>query len=215
MARKAYSLDTLLEQVNARYPNRSKVSDGWIGDAAHAAVASDHNPNSEGVVCALDITNDPAVFDVHALADRLLAVRHPDLKYLISNGRIAGAWTNWQWQKYSGTSDPHINHIHVSVGQGDDGASTQPYDDKINWNVEEEDMSRIIELEELANFRQSMLDQIGATVSVKAPVDGNSLPQILANIRAEQARIDELTALVSNGDSTATKQIAKIKEILK
>lgn len=133
--RLAGSLDELRKEINAAYPNRSTVSDGTIGDAAHQAVPSDHNPNAQGVVCALDITHDPAHLDAHALADRLLAVRHPDLKYLISNRRIAGAWTNWQWTAYSGTSDPHINHIHVSVGVGDDGASTQPYDDLNKWNV--------------------------------------------------------------------------------
>jgi hypothetical protein len=139
--RLAYSLDTLRSQINTKYPSRNKASDGTIGDDAHQAVASDHNPNAEGVVCALDITNSPETdFDAHLLADRLLEVRHPDLKYIISNGRIAGEWTGWQWATYSGTSDPHIQHIHVSVGVGPDGESTQPYDDKINWNIGEEDM---------------------------------------------------------------------------
>jgi hypothetical protein len=135
--RLAYSLETLRDQVNAAYPGRSTASDGTIGDAAHAAVASDHNPNPPGVVCAFDITHDPASgCDTYALADRLLANRHPDLKYLISNRRIAGAWTNWQWTPYSGTADPHTNHVHVSVGVGNDGQSVQPYDDRVKWNVE-------------------------------------------------------------------------------
>lgn len=135
MARLAYSLETLRNQINAEYPGRNKASDGWIGDSEHQKVASDHNPNSEGVVTALDITNSPQTdFDAHALADRLLEKRHPDLKYLISNGRIAGAWTNWGWVPYHGT-DPHENHIHVSVGRGEDGQSTAPYDDTTKWNV--------------------------------------------------------------------------------
>jgi hypothetical protein len=56
----AKSLDVLRSQINKAHPNRSKVSDGWIGDTAHAARASDHNPNSGGVVTALDLTHDPA-----------------------------------------------------------------------------------------------------------------------------------------------------------
>ena len=63
----AKSLGLLAATVNAAAPNRSKASDGWIGDASHAARKSDHNPNRtpgdgipDGVVCALDITHDPA-----------------------------------------------------------------------------------------------------------------------------------------------------------
>jgi hypothetical protein len=136
--RLAKSLETLLNQINTAYPNRSKLSDGTIGDAAHAAVPSDHNPNAEGVVCALDLTHDPAHgFDAHVTANTLITHRHPNLKYVISNRRIAGAWTNWQWQVYSG-SNPHDKHIHVSVGVGDDGRSRQPYDDTTNWNIGKE-----------------------------------------------------------------------------
>lgn len=134
MARLANALVKLREQVNANWPNRSKVSDGWIGDAAHAAVASDHNPNAQGVVTALDITHHPGYFDAHALADRLISNRHPNLKYIISNGRIAGDWTGWTWRPYNG-SNPHNKHIHVSVGRGDDGRSQQPYDDTTSWNI--------------------------------------------------------------------------------
>lgn len=135
MARLAGSLVKLRDQVNAAYPNRSKISDGWIGDAAHAASASDHNPNGAGVVCALDITNSPQTgFDVHALADRIRVNRHSNLKYIISNRRICGAWTGWAWWPYNG-SNPHSSHAHFSVGQGSDGRSTPPYDDQSNWNV--------------------------------------------------------------------------------
>lgn len=131
--RLANSLNRLRDQVNAAYPNRSKASDGTIGDAAHAAGASDHNPNGAGVVCAMDITNSPQTgFDVHALADRLRVNRHPDLKYIISNRRIAGAWTGWAWAPYNG-SNPHTQHAHFSVGRGNDGQSTPPYDDTNDW----------------------------------------------------------------------------------
>lgn len=133
--RLANSLVRLRDQVNAKYPNRNKASDGTIGDAAHAASASDHNPNGAGVVCAMDITHSPQTgFDVHALADRLRVNRHPDLKYIISNRRIAGAWTGWAWAPYNG-SNPHSSHAHFSVGRGNDGQSTPPYDDTNDWSI--------------------------------------------------------------------------------
>lgn len=133
--RLAQSLVTLRNEVNAAWPNRSKVSDGSIGDPAHASSASDHNPNSAGVVTALDITHDPAnSLDAHALADRLVANPNPNLKYVISRSRIAHAGSGWKWQTYSG-SNPHDKHIHVSVGRGADGRSTAPYDGTESWNV--------------------------------------------------------------------------------
>lgn len=139
MARLANSLVRLRDQVNAAYPGRSTASDGWIGNAAHAASASDHNPNSQGVVCALDLTNDPANgFDVHALAERLRVNRHPNLRYIISNRRIASAGTNWNWQPYYG-SNAHDKHAHFSVGNPttttEDGRSTSNYDDARDWAI--------------------------------------------------------------------------------
>src|SRR5262245_48269452 len=104
MARIAKALDILRSQMNAKYPNRSKVSDGWIGDQANAGRTSDHNPNSEGVVTALDITHDPAHgLDTWKLADILRNCKDPRIKYVISNGRIfSSAVSPWQWRPYSG-----------------------------------------------------------------------------------------------------------------
>lgn len=123
MARIAKSLDTLRTQVNTQYPNRKKGSDGWIGDPAHAARVSDHNPNSAGVVCALDITHDPASgMDSYKLAEILKANKDRRIKYVISNKKIFS--NDWIWRPYTG-SNPHSQHIHVSVGPN--------YDDPSPW----------------------------------------------------------------------------------
>jgi len=89
-------------------------------------------------VCALDIGPGGGL-DIHALADRLAAQPQPDTKYIISNRRIANWQNGFKWVPYYG-SDPHDTHIHVSVGRGPDGQSVQPYDDRVEWNVGEEDM---------------------------------------------------------------------------
>lgn len=131
MPRLAKSLETLREQVNALAPKRSKRDDGWIGDAAHAARASDHNPNKKGVVQAIDITHDPKNgMDAHALAETLRLNRDRRIKYVISNGRIFSSSTKpWEWRKYAG-SNPHSRHVHISVG---DIASY--YDDPAAWKI--------------------------------------------------------------------------------
>ncbi len=132
--RVAYSLHTLWDQVNAKFPGRSQSDDGTIGDTAHQATKSDHNPASDGIVRALDITHDPAHgCDTYALADVLRQNRDPRIKYLISNRRICGdesyasrnGVSAWTWETYTG-SNPHDRHMHVSVNVkgGDD---TRPW----------------------------------------------------------------------------------------
>ena len=134
--RVANSLETLLAQVNAIAPRRSKASDGSIGDAAHAARKSDHNPNEDGVVTARDFTHDPAGgFSAHAFAELLLKGKDPRIDYVISNGRIFygpnNGVTPWVWKSYSG-SNPHTRHIHVSVQE-----EKRLYDDASPWAVNE------------------------------------------------------------------------------
>ena len=54
----APSLAQLRREINARWPNRDKSTDGSVGDLSHAARASDHNPNSRRSVNAIDIDED-------------------------------------------------------------------------------------------------------------------------------------------------------------
>jgi hypothetical protein len=110
-------LQTLLKQLNEAYPNRSKKSDGTKGDAAHAARASDHNPDRDDrTVNGLDVTHGPywKVPDVDCvrLSRELAASKDPRIKYVIFQRRI------WQpgigWSGYGGES-PHLEHLHLSV----------------------------------------------------------------------------------------------------
>lgn len=116
--RVAYSLDTLLDQINAKAPNRSKVSDGSIGDAAHQARTSDHNAwrrdkRGQPVVGARDFTHDPRNgVNSYAIAQSLAKSRDKRISYIISNGKI---WNHTGgWRKYNG-KNPHDHHVHVSV----------------------------------------------------------------------------------------------------
>lgn len=110
------ALVKLREQIDARYPARSKASDGAIGDQAHANRKSDHNPDARGVVNAIDITHDPAHgFNAATFAEALRRSQDPRIKYVIFNSRIFSSTVRpWEWRKYNGA--PHDHHVHVSVG---------------------------------------------------------------------------------------------------
>lgn len=131
--REANSLLHLRDQVNAKWPNRSKDSDGTIGDEHHSQRLSDHNPDAHGVVTAMDITHDPAHgFDSYKFADLLLAAQDKRLKYVISNRRIGSGprgTSPAKWRKYTG-ANPHDHHVHISVI--DEAAL---YDDKSDWKI--------------------------------------------------------------------------------
>jgi peptidoglycan hydrolase-like protein with peptidoglycan-binding domain len=133
--RVARCLLELRAEINARWPNRDKRSDGSIGDANHCGPGktSDHCVNAAGVVRALDTDADgiPAA----ALAEHVRkrgAAGDPRLAnggYVIFNHRIASWSHNWVWRAYNG-SNPHTSHFHVSVSKDASG-----YDRSGSWEI--------------------------------------------------------------------------------
>ena len=107
-------------QVDDSYPDRDRTSDGWIGDTRHQARPSDHNPDAEGIVRAIDIDRDlsgKAKPDLMPdLADQLrLCAKRGDkrISYIIFDGRIASSKKAWAWRTYTG-SNKHNHHCHIS-----------------------------------------------------------------------------------------------------
>lgn len=129
--RLANSLDVLRDQVNALAPHRKKTDDGTIGNEAHQQTSSDHNPNSAGVVCAIDFTHDPSGgFDSYEFAETLRRNRDPRIHYVISNGRIWNTQVSpYVWRDYNG-ANKHDQHVHISVNQ-----SQALYDNETPWNI--------------------------------------------------------------------------------
>jgi hypothetical protein len=117
-------------QVDDSYPDRDRTSDGWIGDTRHAARPSDHNPDEQGIVRAIDIDRDlsgKAKPDLMPdLADQIrLCARAGDkrISYIIFNGRICSSKKAWAWRTYDG-ANKHNHHCHVSFTKAGDNDSS-------------------------------------------------------------------------------------------
>ncbi len=117
------SLVAMEAEADRMAPNRRRVSDGSIGDAAHAARESDHNPDEAGAVDyvdGLDLTHDPvAGFDAHAqarsVARNIANGVESRIDYIISNWQIFSQRLGvWAWRPYTG-SHGHTQHAHFSV----------------------------------------------------------------------------------------------------
>jgi len=114
----APSLMRLRAEVNARWPYRSRISDGTIGDLRHQSRTNSHNPvggpggplfGTRGAVQGMDITAagiDPSVVLRATVGD-------PRVWYVIFNGQIWSRTTGWAPRRQYG--DPHTTHIHVSL----------------------------------------------------------------------------------------------------
>ena len=109
--------------------DRDRSSDGWLGDSKHAARKSDHNPDGEGWVRAIDIDSDltgkakPVLMPDLADQIRICAKKDKRISYVIFNGRIASAKSLWRWRRYTGIN-PHTKHCHISfTKKGDEDRS--------------------------------------------------------------------------------------------
>lgn len=170
MAPSPYLVEPLVQlrtEFNAVSPKRDKGADGWIGDAAHQGEVSDHNPDSQGRVLALDIDSTgpwPKSFDsyVQAIVARQKAGFDNRLEYVIWDRHIASRNSHWEWKTYTGSSDPHTGHAHFSArhdhtGQGDGSA----------WGVSEEDVAIQLNADDI----NAIIDRMGARMRVDDPAD--------------------------------------------
>jgi hypothetical protein len=111
--------EQLRSEINAKYPTRDKRSDGWIGDTAHNARKSDHNPDKQGWVRAIDIDSDlikGSSKESWLLAEQIKTIAlkgDKRVSYIIHQHRIASPIKNWAWRVYKG-SNPHVSHLHIS-----------------------------------------------------------------------------------------------------
>lgn len=121
MARLIDSLTVLRGQLDALAPDRDKSSDGWIGDLAHQATPSDHNPDSRGLVHAIDVDETgpwPDGFTLMRAVRQIVtdhrAGRETRLTYVIYERTIWSASWGWAPRTYTG-ANPHDHHAHFSA----------------------------------------------------------------------------------------------------
>lgn len=135
--RLAPSLIALVDEVDAVFPERDTLSDGSIGDTAHQARDSDHNPY-QGYVHAVDLDEDlqpGKPVSLRPLWNHLIAARDPRIRYLIYEGQIVKSYrdpaghTPWVPYDYTGPND-HERHLHVSTDR-----TATARDDLRPWGV--------------------------------------------------------------------------------
>lgn len=199
------ALTNFRNEVNERWPNRDKKSDGTIGDAAHQASKSDHNPDPDGSVDAWDMDVDGV--DVWACINA--ALQHESIQYVIYNRKITSrSWGLGIWHDYTGPS-PHTEHVHYSTRDGYEN-STKP------WFKEEDDMNLDDPITVINDGTVQHTDSKGQLVtklSVASIAAQNNYYAIRSDIRAGQAvakaaaveaKVDALTAKLDALKPTAT-----------
>ena len=129
----APSINALQRDLDAAFPNRTRP-DWVIGDADHSSRTSDHNPDSNGMVHAIDIRLGGGLD-----AKRVLEATIGDSRvwYVIHNGKIYSRTYGWEARAYTG-ANPHDTHIHVSIRYTD--AAEQ---DTADWGLVEPPKPRV------------------------------------------------------------------------
>lgn len=116
----------LRRQIDVKFPKRSRKSDGWIGDRAHQARKSDHNPDKNGWVHAIDIDEKMGSGwrrggrNARKLANQLRRYAASGLpggdrvKYVVYENRLTSGTYKSSWWKWRPGNWGHEYHIHVS-----------------------------------------------------------------------------------------------------
>lgn len=169
----------LLAQIDEAFPDRDHASDGTIGDTAHQAEKSGHNPdrtaNAEykdgdalNEVRAIDVDSDfrAAPATAQQVVDHIRALPGVGnvLRYMIYNRKIYRASNGWKPEAYTGAS-AHTEHIHFS------GQFTQAADNNTTFDYRLEEIPVALTASDKAWISQEITAAVNALVTA-TPLNG-------------------------------------------
>lgn len=143
-------LQTLVAERIQKWGKPARYSE-YVTGYKSAANFSGHNPDSNGIVHAVDIFVGPGNLTPAQGVELYDAVRREGVRgntdghpkrttYVIHNRLISGDFNGWTNEAYTGP-DPHTDHVHVSSHDGYWGdplpTSYGPadYDSTLTWNL--------------------------------------------------------------------------------
>lgn len=114
LSKLAPSLVQLRSELDARWPHRNHGIDGWWRACRYYGTGqSDHCTDANGWVHAIDV--DKRGIDAEWLFRHLMDSSLPT-HYVIWDRRIANRDIGpWRIRAYHGTSNPHTDHVHISI----------------------------------------------------------------------------------------------------
>lgn len=114
MATLAPSLVRLRAEIDDRWPNRDRRTDGWYADP-RIRISYGHNPDARGRVHAIDVDRDGINPDW--IIDHIHR-SGTGLWYIIWNRRLWSMTHGWVPYAYHGPS-PHTDHTHIEIRHTD------------------------------------------------------------------------------------------------
>lgn len=193
------ALTNFRNEVNERWPDRDKKSDGTIGDAAHQATSSDHNPDPDGSVDAWDMDNN----GVDIAACKRAFEAHPASKYWIYNDTISFRSEGWKPRSYAYAGpnrSRHTEHVHWNTREGYE-TSNQPWFTEEDMAVTQDDLTKIAEA--VNNFKYGVggktLYSFARDAAAAATNSMNGVAQLLVSGGAGDNDVQQIVAGVLAG----------------
>lgn len=104
----APSLNNLFNEIDARWPNRDRRTDGWY---TNSRKSYGHNREERGLVHAIDVDDDG--IDENFIIDHIYRGRSV-LWYVIWNRTIWSNTYGFRPRRYTGPN-PHTDHMHIEI----------------------------------------------------------------------------------------------------
>lgn len=214
-------LVSLRNEFNTIAPSRDKKSDGSIGDAAHQAESSDHNPDETGAtpyedsdsineVHAIDVDNnlnivfpgysDPMEGCVQTIVGRHKRGEDNRLQNIIYKRRIWSRSWGWTEHEYNGAS-PHDEHAHFSSRYGSGSGTSNPENIVKPWGLIEAMEDDVITKDDITAIAEKVWAAHWGTEDA-----GTKLVNIDTRIDRIEAKVDQLLTAVGVTPTPDTKK---------